>query len=169
MISLAAGEQIAARLTLDTPKKEWIRWVAGLAQTFWGLLLAGIPPIFLGRGASTAGLLAGVTLFSFLGTLLFGKGVRDIFGLRFAEMLFVTNHRMTLVSGPGEARSLPLEYLKQRPVVVGRSNAGATLGLALIPLVSVGRLPAFGLWGKDNMKEEDAKISRHLWYVIENA
>ena len=88
---------------------------------------------------------------------MFGKGVRDIFGLSFAEVLFITNHRMVMAAGPGEARSIPWTHLKQRPVVVGRTDEGATLGLALIPLVSVGRLPAFGLWGKDKMNEADAK------------
>ncbi|MBL91256.1 MAG: hypothetical protein CMH56_05510 [Myxococcales bacterium] len=158
-LNIPLGEQefVAARLQLDTTKKEWIRWVAGLAQTFWGMLLAGIPPVFIaGQDVGTfTVVLSGI--FAFLGTLLFGKGVRDIFGLRFAEVLFITNHRMVIAAGPGEARSIPWTHLKQRPIVVGRTDKGATLGLALVPLISVGRLPAFGLWGKDNMDETNAK------------
>ena len=156
-ISLFPKEKIAARLVLDSEKREWIRWVAGFAQTFWGLLLAGIVPVFVWDEAQFNMVVVGAILFTFLGTLLFGKGIRDICGLRFAELLFVTNQRMVIVSGPGEARSVPWTFLKQRPLVVGRAEEGVTLGFALIPLVSVGRLPAMGLWGKDQMTEKDAK------------
>ena len=156
-LSLEPGETVAARLTLDTKEREWIRWAAGLAQTFWGLLLSGIMPVFV-MGEGGFSLSVGVIIaLTFVGTLLFGKGIRDIWGLRFAKMLFITNRRMVMVSGPGEARSLPWTYLKQRPVVVGREGAGATLAFALIPLVSVGRLPALGLWGKDDMDESAAR------------
>ena len=156
-LSLAENEKVAARLSLDTKQREWIRWLAGLAQTFWGLLLSGIPPTFVMGETQWTVFSVAMCGLTFLGTLLFGKGVRDIFGLKFAEFLFITSHRMVIASGPGEARSLPWTFLKERPVVVGRDAAAATLGLALVPLVSVGRLPAFGLWGKDNMDEERAK------------
>ena len=156
-ISLFPQEKIAARLVLDSEKRLWIRWVAGFAQIFWGLLLAGIVPVFVWDEGQLNAVVVGAILFTFLGTLLFGKGIRDICGLRFAEILFVTNQRMVIVSGPGEARSVPWTFLKQRPLVIGRVEEGVTLGLALIPLVSVGRLPAMGLWGKDQMTEEDAK------------
>jgi hypothetical protein len=156
-ISLYPKEKIAARLVLDTPQREWIRWVAGLAQTFWGLLLAGIIPVFVLDETYLSISVVVAILFTFVGTLLFGKGIRDIWGLRFAQMLFVTNQRMVMTSGPGEARTVPWTFLKQRPLIIGREGEGVTLAFALIPLVSVGRLPALGLWGKDQMNEEAAR------------
>ena len=147
-LSLEPGETVAARLTLDTRQREWIRWVAGLAQTFWGLLLSGIMPVFVmdqGHLSLRVGL---VLLLAFVGTLLFGKGIRDIWGLRFAHTLFVTNRRMVAVSGPGEARSLPWTYLKQRPVVVGREGAGATLAFALNSFSFSGTLACFRPMGQ---------------------
>ena len=96
-------------------------------------------------------------VFTFLGTLLFGKGVRDIWGLKFATHLFITDQRLVITSGVGEARSVPWTFLKQRPLIIGREDTGVTLAFALIPLVSVGRLPALGLWGKDEMEEQAAR------------
>ena len=156
-LSLYPGEEMAARLVLDTKKREWIRWVAGLAQTFWGLLLSGITPVFVLSETTFSWTVALAMVFTFLGTLLFGKGVRDIWGLKFATHLFITDQRMVITSGVGEARSVPWTFLKQRPLIIGREDTGVTLAFALIPLVSVGRLPALGLWGKDEMEEQAAR------------
>lgn len=153
---LEPGEEVLLAFDADGPERRGVRVASGFAHVAWGLLLAGLPFAFVPAGASVLALgVAGAACF--LGTAVFGRGVRALLATRAVERVAVTSERIVAMAGPGVAQSIPLTALRHRPVVVGRSGGRATVALELRPLASASPLPFMGLYGLHDVDEETAK------------
>jgi hypothetical protein len=158
MPSLADGERLIRRLSVSLPARDGFRRISGFVQLGWGVMLAGLPlaTVVAPGEPLEGGYLAWAAIFTLAGALVVGRGVRDLLFLGNARALVLTNERLVLLAGLGAARSIALEHLGHRPVVVRRVDGTATLGLDLPRLTSAGMLPWKGLWGTDGIEPDEA-------------
>lgn len=157
------GERVIARLKPDAKQARLARAVSGALQSVWGVLLAGIAvAVVLGRGGDVPQMMMWLMGAIAVGSsLLFGRGVRDLFGLAAAETLVVTNQRLVAIAAPGALQSMSLEHLTNRPIVVGREDGRATIALALGNHIATARLPVRVLWGQADVDDQVARQVAH--------
>lgn len=156
-LKLNEGERVLHEADADGPVRKTARALAGAFQASWGIVLGGVPiAIAAGAPLSKPALLA-VTLGTFLGTYVFGRGVMSLVGTKPVERVVLTSQRVAVLAAPGVAHSLPLEQLRFRPVVVGREEGRATVALASRPLPATHPLPLPGLYGVHDVDERTAK------------
>lgn len=156
-LRLQEGEEVLHDAPADGRVRRSARVIAGILQMCWGVVLGGVP-IALAAGAelSKPGLVL-VTVGTFLGTYVFGRGVVSLVGTKPVERVVLTNQRVAVLAAPGVAHSLPLKTLRHRPVVVGRGDGRATVALASKTLPSTHPLPMPGLYGLHDVTEAEAK------------
>ncbi len=154
---LYPGETLLAHAPADGPDKPLPRLLGGAFQSLWGVLLAGLPVTLaplVGAGLVSQALLGAFTA---LGAGLFGRGMRALLFTKGARYIALTDQRVVALFGPGAAKSIPLSHIESIPVVVGRQGGQGTVAFALRPQDSVKPLPVRGLYGLDNVPEEEAK------------
>jgi hypothetical protein len=160
-LELADDEKVLLRLNLEKRASAKVRILSFLLQTVWGLSLfimaAGMALSPHPDAIPTWGV-AGLGLVAYFGAHIFGLGIRALFGVEPAAELVLTSQRIVALGKMGGIAQVPLTALKNRPVVVGRSEGKATLGLALRPAKSAGRLPFMALWGADAITDADARL-----------
>lgn len=150
------NERVLYEGDADGRERKTLRNISALVQVFWGILLAGIP------GAVFAGLPAPLNMIAtvvgtFLGSAIFGRGVRTAIATKPVERVVFTNKRVALLADEGVTHSILYKYLRHRPVVVGREEGRATFGAELRPIVSARPLPVHGLYGFHDIDLESAK------------
>ena len=157
---LGDGEEIVGRIGIQAKTRNGLRRFSGVTQVFWGTMLAGLPmaTVMAPAGNNISAGLSGWTLvFTVFGAMVAGRGIRDLTSLRPARELVLTNQRLVIMACPGAARSLPLEQLRHRPIVLERVEGDATLAFELERLASAGLLPVKGIWGSDGFTVEEAR------------
>ena len=154
---LEDGEQVLRSSPADGPVQKYAKHMAGLFQLGWGLLLGGLPVASAIRHLDSFATYALLVIATFMGTLVFGRGVRSMFGIRPIQQLVLTNQRVVAIAEPGAAMSVPLEHLRVRPTVIGRESGRATVAFEMRPLSSVTPLPIMGILGLHDVSEEEAK------------
>lgn len=154
---LEEGEAELTSFEADGPERRALGRFFGGAQLAWGALLAGLPfALLAGREPSGLGLtLAGVG--TFFGAAIFGRGLKVLFGTRPVRRFVVTSRRLIALAAPGALKSVRLDALRHRPVVVARGQGRATLALDVKPLAKAKPLRFLGLLGAHDLDEERAK------------
>jgi hypothetical protein len=157
---LGEEEKIVGRVSIQAKTRIGLRRFSGVTQIFWGTMLAGLPmaTVMAPTGNNISAGLSGWTLvFTVFGAMVAGRGIRDLTSLQPAKELVLTNQRLVIMACPGAARSLPLEQLRHRPIVLERVDGDATLAFELERLASAGLLPVKGIWGSDGFTVEEAR------------
>lgn len=156
-LRLGEGERVLREADADGRVRRTTRRVAGALLASWGIVLGGVPIALAGGAALSKSTLLLVTLGTFLGTYVFGRGLVSLFGTKPVERVVLTNHRVAVLAAPGAAHSVLLDRILHRPVVVGREQGRATVALATRPLPATHPLPLPGLYGLHDVDEEAAR------------
>ncbi|MCP4499812.1 MAG: hypothetical protein GY822_07605 [Deltaproteobacteria bacterium] len=159
--SMDGDEPAKTGLLKNRKRPRFLRTGAALFQTLWGTLLGGLP-----IAVAAGGLSIGTSIFlgfgTFIGTAIFGRGIRTLLFCKDAEAMVLTNRRMVLIADTGAARSFALADMEHRPMVLGRSDEngvslGHTVAFDVMPLTSVAPLPMKALVGMEGLSEEEAR------------
>jgi|GEM_PF-1737452 len=134
-----------------------IRIGSSLLQTLWGTLLGGLPIAVGGAGGLSIPMMVLLGAGTFIGTAIFGRGIRTLFFTKDVEAIALTNRRLVLLADTGAARSFALADLAHRPTVVKRDDGTHTLAFDIMPLASAAPLPMKALVGLEGLSEDEAK------------
>ncbi len=131
------------------------RWLSGLFQMTWGMILTGLPALFLDFSKSALSVVLSGAAFV-LASALFGRGFRAIVGTQSIESWWVDARGIHgLVAGrPYEMYSW--SSLKHMPVLMKRSHDW-TLAFDCLPQPSLAPLPVYALVGADTIDEAKAR------------
>jgi len=155
-LALQKNERVIFEGNADGGERKILRRVSAGVQMFWGILLAGVPAaVFIGFPPPWS--IIAMILGTFVGTGIFGRGVRTAIASKYVERVVLTNQRVAVIADEGVAHSINLEHLEHRPVVVGRENNRATLAIATQTPPSLRPLPIYGLYGFHDLNEQKAK------------
>ena len=149
---LFEGERLLGTEAASAPIRNGVRRLMGGLQVGWGLVLAGLPLATVASGGADVGEYQfWISGFAVVGLLVVARGLRDLLFLKPVARWALTDRRLVGMAQPGAARSVWLEELVHKPVVVPRSAERCTLALDLRRLRSVGMFPMRGLWGVDDI------------------
>jgi hypothetical protein len=154
---LGEDERLLQAVDVPAPRDRGIALSgAGLFQVIWGLLLGGLPLALGGAAQGTVGLLL-TAVATMVGTGVFGRGLRALVSLKPVRRLVLTDQRVVMLAAPGAARSIYLDELRHRPVLVARGEGRATLAIDIRPQEALAPLPLMGLVGVDDVDEEEGQ------------
>lgn len=155
---LFEGEQLLGTENASAPIRNGVRRLMGGLQVGWGLVLAGLPLATVASGgADVEEYQFWISGFAVVGLLVVARGVRDLLFLKPVIRWALTDRRIVGMAQAGAARSLWMEELAHKPVVVPRSKTTCTVAFDLRRLRSVGMFPMRGLWGVDEMEREEGQ------------